>query len=115
MDKNLAGLIGAVSALMAVAPAQAATGSPVTVESALEVSSYSDLLKPIPNAVALLKALTAAQAEATAGGTDSEAPAMIEEVQLIIQVPHHHHHHHHHHYRRRYHHHHHHHHDYYRR
>ena len=108
MDKNIAGLIGAVSALVAVAPAHAATGRLVTVESAMQASSYADLLKPIPNALAVLKELTAAQAESAAGGTGTGSPAMIQDVQLIIQVPHHHHHHHH--YRRRHHHHHHHHH-----
>ena len=108
MDKNLAGLIGAVTVLVAAAPAQAAMARPVMVESALQASSYADLLKPIPNALAMLKELAAAQAVAPG----PESPAMVEEVQFVIQL-HHHHHHHHHHYRRRvqqHHHHHHHHH-----
>jgi hypothetical protein len=111
MDKNIAGLIGAVSALVAVVPAQAATGRLATVESTMQASSYADLLKPIPNALAVLKELTATQAESAAGGTDTESPGTIQDAQFIIRLPHHHHHHHHHHhYRRRHHHHHHHHH-----
>lgn len=110
MDKNIAGLIGAVSALVAVAPAQAATGRMLTVESAMQANSYADLLTPIPNALALLKEMVAAQADPTSAATGTARPAGVEDVQLIIRVPHHHHHHHHHHYRRRHHHHHHHHH-----
>jgi len=98
IDKNLAGLIGAVSALVAAGTAQAATAGPVALGDALQASSYSDLLKPIPNALALLKA----QAETAPGVPDADEPAMVQNVYY-------HHHHHHHHYRRHYHHHHHHH------
>jgi hypothetical protein len=111
MDKNIAGLIGAVSALAAFSPAQASTGRMLTVETAMHASSYADLLTPIPNALVLLKQLAAAQAESTSATTGADGPAGVEDVQFIIRVPHHHHHHHHHHhYRRRHHHHHHHHH-----
>ncbi len=109
MDKNLAGLIGVVSALVATAPASAATAHPVTIESALLARSYADLLKPIPNALALLKASDAAQAESASEPTVPASQGMIEDVQFIIRLPHHHHHHHHHHHRRWRHHHHHHH------
>lgn len=103
MDKHLAGMIGAVSALVATAPAQAATARPLTVDASMQASSYADLLRPIPNALAVLKAMAAAQ-----GATTSEAP--ISEGQATVQKVQFHHHHHHHHYRRRHHHHHHHHH-----
>ncbi len=96
MDKKLAGLIGAVGALVAAAPAQAATAAPVTLDAALQAHSYADLLKPIPNALALLQAEALKEDEPVAEG---EAP--VETVQYR-----HHHHHHHHHRRRRWRHHH---------
>ena len=84
MDKSIAGLIGAVGALVAVAPARAASAIPLTMETALRAGSYADLLKPIPNAAALL---------ATARpGPVPEARNPVRQVQY-----HHHHHHHHHH------------------
>ncbi len=103
MDKSVAGLIGAVTALAAAVPSQAATAVPLPVDAAMQVSSYADLLTPIPNALALLKASATAEAEANLEAPASEGQATVQEVQY------HHHHHHHHHYRRRYHHHHHHH------
>jgi hypothetical protein len=99
MDKTLAGLIGAAGALAASVSAQAATVANPGIEDVMQAGSYADLLKPIPNASALLRASDAAQAEAS--------PKVLE-----VQYYHHHHHHHHHRYWRRpvYHHHHHHHH-----
>ncbi|HEX4368493.1 MAG TPA: hypothetical protein VH023_16770 [Rhodopila sp.] len=114
MDKNLAGLIGVVGALVAIAPASAATAQPVTAESALQAYSYADLLKPIPNALALLKESDAAMAESASDPMGPASQGMVEDVQFIIQLPHHHHHHyyyhhhHHHHHHHRHHHHHHH-------
>ncbi len=100
MDKSLAGLIGAVGALAAIAPAQAMPASHVPAQDAMQVASYSDLLKPIPNALELLKA------QETADGD-----AVLVPVQIIIGGHPRRYHHHHSHYRRRvYHHHHHHHH-----
>ncbi len=103
----MVGLLGAVGALVAGVPAQAAVSAPQAV---LEAASYADLLRPIPNAAATLKALDAPEAR-------------IEEAQYYPyyypppppRYYHHHHHHHHRYYQRYYHHHHHHHHDYYRR
>jgi len=103
MDKSVAGLIGAVGALVA-GSAQAATAVPVTVSPVLQASSYADLLKPIPNALEVLKA----QAEAAPPAPGGDAEPTVQTVQYY-----HHHHHHHHHYRRYHHHHHHHHHYYY--
>jgi len=96
MDKNIAGLIGAVGALVVGTQAHAATGAPMTMDAALQTSSYADLLKPIPNALALLKAEAAAASEAPV----QTPPADVEKVQYY------HHHHHHHHHRRHHHHHH---------
>lgn len=56
MDKTLAGVIGAVGALVAGTTAQAA---PTT--SVLHAASYPDLLKPIPNAAQTLEALDRAE------------------------------------------------------
>jgi hypothetical protein len=97
MDKTVAGLIGAMSALVAAVPGQAAMSRPLTVEAAMEASSYADLLRPIPNALALLRAAAAAQAESGSTAPVSEGEATVQEVQF----------HHHHHYRRRHYHHHH--------
>ena len=89
MDKTLAGVLGAITVL--AAQAQAAPAAPPTLDAAMQASSYADLLRPIPNAAALL-----------AAEPDAEPAATVQTVQY-------HHHHHHHRYRRRYHHHHHHH------
>ena len=103
MDKNVAAVIGAVGALALADPSHAAVSAPVEPDNVMRVNSYADLLKPIPNAVALRQAL----AEARAAEAATAEPEM-----MTVQYYHHHHHHHHHHhyYRRRYHHHHHHHH-----
>ena len=107
MDKSLAGVIGAVTALAAAAPLQAANAAPPTMDAAMQASSYADLLNPIPNALALLKASGAAETQGTEGAA-SESEATVQQVQY-----HHHHHHHHRYFRRRRYHHHHHHHAYY--
>ena len=101
MDKTVAGVLGAVGALVAGVSAQA---SPANV---LQAESYAELLRPIPNAAATLRAL------------ETQEAAALEQVQYYYPPPprpyYYHHHHHHHFYRPRYyyhHHHHHHHHGY---
>ena len=120
MDKNLIALIGAVTSAAASVSAQAAL-APVTRETLSQIDSYTDLLRPIPDALAILKgaAEAAPQGDAADGGS-------IQRVQLpyygqpYYQQPayppayappayyppgyyyrrpyfHHHHHHHHHH------------------
>ena len=54
MDKSIVGPIGAVGALVAVAPARAASDVPLTMETSRRPGSHGDLPKPIPNAAALL-------------------------------------------------------------
>ncbi len=113
MDKKIAGLLGAVAGLAAMGSAQAAIDPAPGPSEAPQPSSYADLLAPIPDAVALLKADDAARAQ-------QPAPETAEGVQLAqsyyyppYSYPYynyHHHHHHHHSYYRRYSHHHHHHH-----
>jgi len=91
MQKTMTGLLGAVATLGVLGAAQAAPAP----ADALKVNSFAELLEPIPDAAARLKALDEAQ---------SNAPA-----ERNIQLAYHHHHHHHRFFRRHHHHHHHHH------
>ena len=104
MDKSVAGLLGAVGALAAVGSAPASAAPVMTPETVLHANSYADLLKPIPNAVALRQAFIDAHAS---DATALEAEAGRPEV-MTVQYYRHHHHHHHRYYQRRYYHHHHH-------
>jgi hypothetical protein len=85
MDKKIAGLLGAAAAIATVGSANAteAQGNPVN-----QTASYRELLDPVPNAVAALKADDARLA--------SEPAASEKLAQITIGVGHHHHHHHHH-------------------
>jgi hypothetical protein len=87
MDKKIAGLLGAVAALAMMDAAQAASAPTQNPAEILKASSYGDLLAPIPNAVALLRAVD------TAGGATEAA-----ELSSGVQVAQYHHHHHHHRY-----------------
>jgi hypothetical protein len=78
MDKNIAGLLGAVGALAAAVPAQAAV-SPQPFQAVMQAESYADLLRPIPNALAVLQTAPAIEQQ------DGDA--------LLLQVDDHHHHH----------------------
>jgi hypothetical protein len=100
---KVVGMVGAISGLAALDGAQAATiESPNTALPAAK--SYAELLEPIPNALAVLRA------EAARSAQEAEADASA----IPVQYRHHHHHnrwwrrHHHHHNRwwRRHHHHH---------
>jgi hypothetical protein len=84
MEKKIAGLLGAMAALGTMNAAQAAP-SPDPTE-VLRANSYAELLQPIPNAAALLRAVDEAR----------PAPSADANVQ-VAQYYHHHHHHHHHH------------------
>jgi hypothetical protein len=81
MDKKIAGLLGAAAALTTVGGAHASTSPGAE---PLSATTYRDLLEPVPNAVALLKADDAARAQ--------QRPAQLQ----LAQWHHHHHHHHHH-------------------
>jgi hypothetical protein len=106
MDKKIAGLLGAAAALATVGGANAATEVQGTPQN--PASAYRELLNPVPNAVAALKA-DDARREAEARN--------VKTAQISVQLGHHHHHHHgvrirvghHHHHHVRHHHHHHHH------
>ena len=105
MDKKIAGLLGAAAALATVGGANAATEVQGTSQN--PATAYRELLNPVPNAVAALKA-DDARREAEARN--------VKTAQVSVQLGHHHHHHgvrirvghhHHHHVRRSHHHHHH--------
>jgi hypothetical protein len=83
MDKKIAGLLGAAAALTAMTSAQAA--APAQTTETAPATSYRDLLDPVPNALAQLKADDAKR---------NEAPK-TEVAQVSVQIGHHHHHHHH--------------------
>lgn len=63
MDKKTAGLLGAVAGLATMGSASAAS-LPHAPSDALRASSYADLLSPIPNASAALRADDAARQRA---------------------------------------------------
>lgn len=98
MDKKTAGLLGAIAGLATMGAAHAATAPAANGSEGLQAASYADLLAPVENAVALMKADDGARVQASQpgdvqradyyerGGYDSDRP-----------VYHHHHHHHHHH------------------
>ena len=81
MDRKIAGLLGAAAALTTLggAHANATQGAGLA-----PATTYRDLLDPVPDAVALLKADDAARAR--------QQPAPVQ----LAQYYHHHHHHHHH-------------------
>jgi hypothetical protein len=86
MEKKIAGLLGAVATLGAFGAAQAAPApAPGDV---LRANSFTELLQPIPNAAALLRAV------------DESRPDLSAEANVQLAQYHHHHHHHHHAWRR---------------
>lgn len=100
MDKRVVGLVGAISAVATVNVAQAAPPASSSLAEVMRVEAYEDLLKPIPNAVALLREDESMRAQAGEGKAQGE-------VQLAYHHHHHrwwrrghrhHHHHHDHHY-----------------
>ena len=93
MDKKLAGLIGAVAGVAALGSAGALSSAQAAPNpgEALQAGSYADLLAPIPNASATLKAADAAQAQEAKGGMQ------LAQYYYYYGRPYYHHHHHHHH------------------
>jgi hypothetical protein len=82
MDKKIAGLLGAAAALTTLGSVNTASAS---ASEPAPVTTYGDLLEPVPNALAALIADDAALAQ--------QRPATTR----VAQYHHHHHHHHHHH------------------
>jgi hypothetical protein len=83
MDKKIAGLLGAAAALSTIGAAQAA--APAQTQTA-PATAYRDLLNPIPNAAALLKA---------DNGQREQGQMKVADTVVIKHKRHHHHHHHH--------------------
>jgi len=90
MEKKTAGLVGALAGLASMGAAHAAVQPAAQM---LQVSAYSDLLKPIPNASEMLKLSNAELMQ-------KAAQARVVQAQYYENGPpppqdHHHHHHHH--------------------
>jgi hypothetical protein len=98
MDKSVIGLLGAISAFAVASPSYAISAATVDLDDVMHADSYADLLKPVPNAVAVRQALDERRS----------AQPPVPEIMTVQYYHHHHHHHHHHYYRPRHHHHHHH-------
>lgn len=104
---KIVGIVGAVSGLAALDSAQTAGLETPNATGLTAAKSYAELLEPIPNALAVLRAVDAAEAARSVQEAETDAAVMQ------VQYHHHHHHnrwrHHHHHNRwwRRHHHHHH--------
>lgn len=84
MDKRIAGLLGAAAALTTVTAAQAAAPAQAT-----EPTSYRDLLNPVPDAVAALRADDAQTVQKSEEATNEMQVAQV----LVVRHDHHHHHH----------------------
>src|ERR1700676_5297025 len=82
MEKKIAGLLGAVATLGTFnAPQAAPTPSPAPTD-VMRANSFADLLEPIPNAAALLRAV------------DESGPITSADENVQLAQYHHHHHHH---------------------
>lgn len=92
MDKKTAGLIGAIAGLATIGAAQATTTPAVASSTALQASSYADLLEPISNASELLKADNAMRMQDP--GASSSGRFQLADWGRYEGNYHHHHHHH---------------------
>lgn len=84
MDKTIVGVLSALGALAVAGPTHA-SGRPASVDDVMQAQSYADLLKPIPNAAAVLR------------DADAAPRAQTDDAHLVPAGYYHHHHHHHHH------------------
>ena len=113
MDRKTAGLVGAVAGLAMMGTAHATPLPAPNATDALASSGYADLLAPVPDAVALLKA---ADARSQPASGDLHGDMQLADYRDgygpgYPPPAYHHHHHHHHHQAYNHHHHHHHHHN----
>lgn len=99
MDNKLVGLLGVIGAFASLDAAQATIAT--NPETALHAQTYADLLSPIPNAAATLKAVDQAGAGMVqvAENAHHHHHHSYRRERTVIVAPrrHHHHHHHHHH------------------
>ena len=84
MDKKIVGIVGAISGLASLDTAQAAAVAGPNAPGLLGARSYAELLDPIPNALALLWEVEAADAARARRASDPD----------VKLAAHHHHHHH---------------------
>jgi len=99
MDKKIVGVIGAISGLAALDSAAQATPAATPSPDLMNARSFAELLNPIPNAVAALRAADAAMAREAQG---QAVGGLNGDTQVAGYHHHHrryHHHHHHHHHR----------------
>jgi len=113
---KVVGLVGAISGLATLDAAQAATVESPNTIGLTGAQSFAELLEPIPNALAVLRAMDAAEAARAAEEAAADPTVTLVQYHHHHRYHHHHlvprilrHHHHHHHHRYRHHHHHHHH------
>ncbi len=92
MDKKIVGVIGAITGLAALDSAAQATPAAQPSPDLMNARSFAELLDPIPNAVAALRASDAA----TARETQEQAVGGLNGDVQVAGYRHHHHHHHHH-------------------
>ena len=93
MDKKIASLVGAFTSLASMHSAEASPAH--NMADIVSPRSYAELLKPIPNAAALLKAVDSAAA--ARAELEVKRNPNVKLAQYWDNYPHHHHHHHHHH------------------
>jgi ABC-type nickel/cobalt efflux system permease component RcnA len=89
MPRKFFGAVSVMSAFAALDSAQATPTIPSDVNEFLRPQSFAQLLEPVPNALALLKAVDEAQA--------AESRSKVKLAQYFYHHHHHHHTHHHHH------------------
>lgn len=93
MDKKIAGLAGAISSLAAMQAADALPAQGIT--DITNPRSYAELLQPIPNAAALLKAVDAESAARAAAKAKRNPNVRLTQYWGDDGYPDYHHHHHH--------------------
>lgn len=94
MDIRTIGLLGAIAGATTIVSAHAAPAAPNETAASLTPASYTELLGPVADPIAQLKAQDAALREQDARGPASE-DASSGDVRRVDQYQRHHHHHHH--------------------
>ena len=98
MDKTKTGLLGAVAGLATMGAAHATTAPAPNPSEFLQVSSYGELLGPVQNAAALLRADNTVRASEGVQQDDTrQVPEDVQQADYYTYGPRYHHHHHHHH------------------
>lgn len=97
MDQKIVGAIGAIAGLAALDSAAQATPAVTPNPGNLNARSFAELLDPIPNAVAALRAADAAAARETQAVSGQAGEMQVAGMHHHHHRYRHHHHHHHHH------------------